>query len=296
MTLQIEAPQATNYPRQPLDHLDALWVQIGGTLCNLTCSHCFVSSGPTNHNHPMMSRAEVATRVGEALALGVKEVYFTGGEPFLHPQLLDVLEDTLPHVPCTVLTNGTLFSGARLGALARLTRAARYSLEIRVSLDGDRAEIHDAFRGAGSFARVIDGLVRCEAHGLLPIVTVTRTSGDDEAALRHRVWTMLRAVPLARPRIKLLPMFRLGREVERSGPPGPGESLAGVPQDLVAAARLQCAGCRAVTARGIHVCPLLVEEPGGLIADRLDQALGDFELQHAACSTCFATGMTCANG
>jgi len=296
VTLQIEAPQTPDYPRQSLDHLDALWVQIGGTLCNLTCSHCFVSSSPTNLNHPMMSRDQVAARVVEALAFGVKEVYFTGGEPFLHPQLLDVLEDTLPHMPCTVLTNGTLFSSARLEALGRLTREARHSLEIRVSLDGDRAEIHDAFRGAGSFARVIDGLIRCEAHGLLPIVTVTRASVDDEATLHDRVLTMLRAVPLARPRIKLLPMFRLGREAQRSGPPGPGDSLAGLPQELIASARLQCAGCRAVTSRGIHVCPLLVDEPGGLIADRLDQALGAFELRHAACSTCFATGMTCANG
>jgi hypothetical protein len=107
---------------------------------------------------------------------------------------------------------------------------------------------------------------------------------------------MLRAVPLARPRLKLLPMFRLGREAERSGPPGRGESLAGVPQKLVTAAHLQCAGCRAATARGIFACPLLVEEPGGRVADRLDQALGPLELSHSACATCFATGMTCANG
>jgi hypothetical protein len=103
-------------------------------------------------------------------------------------------------------------------------------------------------------------------------------------------------VPLARPRVKLLPMFRLGRETTRTGPPSPGETLAGVPQELIATAHLQCAGCRAVTARGVFVCPLLVDEPGGRLADRLDNALGPFELGHAACSTCYATGMTCANG
>ena len=296
MTQPLEASPATDHPRQPLQHLDALWLQIGGTLCNLTCTHCFVSSGPTNHRHPMMSRAEVAARVAEGLALGVKEVYFTGGEPFLHPHLIEVVEATLQHLPCTVLTNGTLFSRPRLQALARMSREARYSLEIRVSLDGDRPAIHDAIRGAGSFARVIEGLVQCQAHGLLPIVTVTQTTPGEPGAFAERVLAMLRAVPLERPRLKLLPLFRLGREVERAGEPGPEESLDGVPQEQVDAARLQCAGCRAVTARGVFKCPLLVEEPGGRIADRLEGALEPIELAHAACATCYVTGMTCANG
>ena len=70
--LQIQrSPEAP--PLQPLVHLDALWLQVAGTLCNLTCTHCFVSCGPDNHHHPLMSRAEVRERVTEALDLGVKE-------------------------------------------------------------------------------------------------------------------------------------------------------------------------------------------------------------------------------
>src|SRR5215470_8163261 len=95
------------FPAQPLLHLDALWIQIAGTLCNLECTHCFVSSGPGNRRHDLMTRADVADRVAEALPPGVREFYFTGGEPFLHPELLEILADTLESGPCTVLTNGT---------------------------------------------------------------------------------------------------------------------------------------------------------------------------------------------
>ena len=97
-------------PEQPLHHLDSLWVQVAGTLCNLSCTHCFVTCGPHEERHAMMSRTEVRGRVAEALVLGVKEIYLTGGEPFLNAELEPILEDTLEHAPVTVLTNGTLFT------------------------------------------------------------------------------------------------------------------------------------------------------------------------------------------
>lgn len=289
------APPAT-FPRQPLEHLDVLWIQVAGTLCNLRCTHCFVSCGPGDLRHPLMRRDEVSARVAEGLALGVREVYFTGGEPFMHPDMIAILADTLAHAPCTVLTNGTLFTPARLDALRRLATGGRYSLEVRVSLDGRDAASHDAIRGAGAFARALEGLRRAEAAGLLPLVTVTRTDDEDPLAFREAWIGTLSRAGIARPRLKVLPLFRLGREAERTRGYAANETLAGLAPGAFDPTRLQCAGCRAVTARGVFVCPLLVDEPAGRMGDTLAEALGPFELSHAACSTCYVTGMTCANG
>ena len=297
MTLLDAPPSPTaRYPEQPLFHLDALWIQVAGTLCNLACTHCFVSCGPGDDRHAMMSRSEVRVRVAEALPLGVKEFYFTGGEPFLHPELFDILADTLVHGPCTVLTNGTLMGERRVEALAALARSARYTLEIRVSLDGDTAATHDAFRGPGNFDRAIAGVVLLSRHGLLPIVTVTRNDDAGDDVFRERTLGMLRAAGVARPRLKVLPMFQHGREAFRTHGYGPADTLAGLPPDAFDPRRLQCSSCRAVTSRGVFVCPLLVDEPGGRMGDRIDQALGPFTLSHGACVTCHVTGMTCANG
>lgn len=285
---------APRFPVQPLEHLDALWLQVAGTLCNLACTHCFVSCGPGDARHALMGRDEVAARVAEGLALGVREFYLTGGEPFLHPDLPAILADTLAHGPCTVLTNGTLFTRARLAELARLSDATRHSLEVRVSLDGLDAAAHDRVRGAGSFARALEGLRALEAHGLLPIVTVTQHDDEDPLAFRARAVERLRAAGLARPRLKILPLFRLGREARARGH-DPAETLAGVPQERLAPGALQCGGCRAVTARGVFVCPLLVDEPGGRMGATLAEAARPFALRHAACFTCFVTGMTCGN-
>jgi len=284
------------FPSQPLEHLDALWIQVAGTFCNLTCTHCFVPSGPGVTRHALMSRDEVGGRVSEALELGVREFYFTGGEPFVHPELLEILADTLAHGPVTVLTNGLLFTDARLERLASLADGSRYSLELRVSLDGPDARSHDVIRGAGTFERALDGLRRLEAAGLLPIVTVTRDLEDDPQTVCARYVDLLRRAGLSRPRLKILPLFQLGREVERTRPYAGHETLRDLPEAEFDAARLQCKSCRAVTANGVYVCPLLVDERDARLSDRLAGALEPFPLRHGACYTCYVTGMTCGNG
>jgi pyruvate-formate lyase-activating enzyme len=243
-----------------------------------------------------MSREQVGTRVAEALPLGVKEVYFTGGEPFVHPQMLEILSDTLPHAPCTVLTNGTLFTERLVGSLRDLSHHSRYSLEIRVSLDGFGPKEHDAFRGGGSFERALAGVLALARHGLLPIVTVTQNTDEDPRRFRERHANMLREAGVSRPRLKVLPMFQLGREVARTRGYQATETLADLPAAAFDPHRLQCATCRAVTSQGVFVCPLLVDTPGGRIGARLGEALGPFSLSHGACYTCYITGMTCANG
>ena len=98
----------TAAPRVELKSLDTLWFQVGGTLCNLACTHCFVSCSPTNHTHEFLTLAEVRRYLGEAAQLGVREYYFTGGEPFLNPEMEAILEATLAVGPASVLTNGPL--------------------------------------------------------------------------------------------------------------------------------------------------------------------------------------------
>jgi AdoMet-dependent heme synthase len=280
---------------QPLLHLDALWIQVAGTVCNLTCSHCFVPSGPGNRRHDWLDRATVAQHVADGLALGVREVYFTGGEPFLHAEILAILADTLSAAPTTVLTNGTLFTDHRVSRLRQLTEASRYALEIRVSLDGTDAETHDAVRGAGAFANTLSGLLRLERAGLLPIVTITQHQPGDPLGFREHHVERLRAAGLSRPRIKVLPLFRLGREIERGRGYGPDETLAHLAPSEFDASRLPCGSCRAVTSQGVFVCPLLVDEPAAQLGSRLEQALQPVALRHGACLTCWVTGSTCNN-
>src|SRR5687768_6560182 len=139
-------------------HLDHLWFQVGGTLCNLTCQHCFISCSPKNDSFRFMLLPEVKARLEESVALGVKEYYFTGGEPFLNPDMTSILVETLRYGPATVLTNGTMLMAGWLARLREAADRSPYSLEFRVSIDGFSPETNDPVRGEGTFDRAIKGV------------------------------------------------------------------------------------------------------------------------------------------
>src|SRR5579862_3659116 len=99
----MRAPGELCYPFVPSNSVDTLWFQVAGTVCNLRCTHCFISCSPENHSHGMLSLASVAERLREAVLLGVREYYFTGGEPFLNREMVPILEATLKQGPAHVL-------------------------------------------------------------------------------------------------------------------------------------------------------------------------------------------------
>ena len=88
-------PAFDDIPAAPLHSLDTLWFQVGGTICNLWCTHCFISCSPENHKFGFMSREVVGKYLEESKKTGVKEYYFTGGEPFMNRDMLGILEDTM---------------------------------------------------------------------------------------------------------------------------------------------------------------------------------------------------------
>ena len=133
----------------------------------------------------LMSFYQVFPYLEEAVQLGVKEFYFTGGEPFINPDLPRMLEATLQIGPATVLTNATLFSAQLVKQLAALRDASRYSLELRVSIDGFSSETNDPIRGPGTFKRAMWGVRLLLDGGFLPVITAMRSwpIAEDEAQL-----------------------------------------------------------------------------------------------------------------
>src|SRR6476659_1869127 len=79
-----------------LDRLETLWINTG-TLCNITCQNCYIESSPSNDRLAFITAAETAAYLDEISAndLGTREVAFTGGEPFMNPHLLTIVEDAL---------------------------------------------------------------------------------------------------------------------------------------------------------------------------------------------------------
>jgi len=281
-------------PSVELRALDTLWFQVAGTLCNIECTHCFISSSPRNRSHGMLSLADVERRLAEARELGVREYYFTGGEPFMNREMLPILEATLKQGPATVLTNGMLLRPETCRRLRELFDASEYSLDLRVSLDGFDAASHDAIRGEGVWEKVMAGLRNLGDAGLNPVITVTTAAeGVETAEGRTRFLELIRGFGFDRPRLKVLPLFRIGAEETRSRAYEDWERLTMESLTAEEASALQCSSCRMVTSKGVFVCPILIEESSARMGETLQETLRPFTLGHAACHTCWVDGVTC---
>jgi len=272
--------------------LDTLWFQIAGTICNLRCRHCFISCAPDNHRHLMMTLDTVHRYLAEAVELGVREYYFTGGEPLMNREIFEILRATLEVGPATVLTNGLLLDRKRCARLKSLDDGSEYSLDIRISLDGWGPPDHDRIRGAGTFSRAVQGAKNLWEAGLNPVLTVTELAeGVVSAPGRQRFLESMRAMGLTKPRLKVLSLFRLGAEERRGRPYLPNERLTA--SDRIDPETLQCGSGRMVTSQGVFVCPILIEHEEARMGDSLTEALRSYPLSHPACLTCHTTGVTC---
>jgi pyruvate-formate lyase-activating enzyme/TusA-related sulfurtransferase len=141
--------------------------------CNLQCSYCCVRSSPKAPRRTL-GLARVQRIAQEAAELGVKEIFVTGGEPFLLPDIRDILIACAAAAPTTVLTNGMLFSGRRLETLRCLPRDR---VTLQISLDSPSPERHDRNRGQGTWVRAWKGIERARTEGFH--VRLAATVGSD---------------------------------------------------------------------------------------------------------------------
>jgi pyruvate-formate lyase-activating enzyme len=144
--------------------------------CNLRCDYCCVRSSPKAPRRALgLERVRRIAR--EAAELGVKEIFVTGGEPFLLADVAEILAACATAAPTTVLTNGMLLAGARL---ARLGALPRERLTLQISLDSPTPERHDGHRGKGTWARAWQGIERARTEGFRVRLAAT-VSSDSEA-------------------------------------------------------------------------------------------------------------------
>jgi MoaA/NifB/PqqE/SkfB family radical SAM enzyme len=281
-------------PEVPLLKLETLWMQVGGTLCNLQCTHCFISCGPKNHTHEMMTFEQVQTTLKESKELGVKDYYITGGEVFINPEIFAILAGVLSFGPLDVLTNGTLITQEKSERLKKIQEQSEHRLRFRVSMESFDEKENDRIRGEGAYRRAVEGIRNLSESGFSPILTITRNWDEaNDAEMEGKFLDFLKQNNVQKPRIKILPGFLLGRLAENIRQYEDDEYVTEKCFESFDMANLQCSSSRMVTGKGVYVCPILVEHDSAKMGDKLKDTLGSFPMAHSACYTCRVTGMTC---
>ena len=170
-----------------LTKLDTLWFNTG-TLCNLECVTCYIESSPRNDRLVYLTADEVAYYLDEIESenLETREIGFTGGEPFMNPDIIPMMEDSLRRgFEVLVLTNAMKPMSKCTDELLRLHKLYGAKLTLRVSVDHYTQQLHEEERGPRSWGPMLEGLKWLSHHGF-HIAAAGRTRwGDDEADLRQ---------------------------------------------------------------------------------------------------------------
>jgi len=174
----VAVPQDENKDRRPVG--SRLWLYTNFD-CNLRCDYCCVRSSPTAPRREL-GLARVQRIAHEAADLGVKEIFVTGGEPFLLEDIGEILVACAAAVPTTVLTNGMLFTGRRAESLRALPRDR---IVLQISLDSATPQLHDLHRGPGSWARAREGIQRARVQGFRVRLAATVSSDAEAEAFRQ---------------------------------------------------------------------------------------------------------------
>jgi hypothetical protein len=283
-----------------LKALETLWFNTG-TLCNLTCEHCYIESSPRNDRLAYLTLGEFAAYLDEieARRLGTRLIGFTGGEPFMNPALTDMLEMALARgFEALVLTNAMKPMHKVKDRLAPLARHGR-RLTIRVSVDHYAAAVHEMERGAGSWAPTIAGLEWLAAQGFTVHVAGRTMTGESDPALRQGYQRLFAALGLAIDahdpvQLMLFPEMDAALDVPEITEACWG--ILGTSPDSV-----MCASARMVVKRkgaerpAVLACTLLPYDPRFELGATLAEASGEVPLNHPHCARfCVLGGAACS--
>ncbi len=283
--------------------LETLWVNTG-TLCNLTCRDCYIESSPRNDRLAYFRHAELRAYLDEIGrdALPVRLIGFTGGEPFMNPEIIGMLEDVLARgLRALVLTNAMKPMRKLRGALLALRAAHGDRLALRVSIDHYAPDVHEAERGRRSWAPAIDGLLWLARNGFAVDVAGRRFTSETEDALRAgyaRLFGELGIEVDAHDpvRLMLFPEMDPARDVPEITT-ACWDILRKSPNDVMCASARMVVKRKGADAPAVLACTLLAYDPRFELGRTLAEADGPVALNHPHCASfCVLGGASCSRG
>lgn len=285
----------------PVTALETLWFNTG-TLCNLACATCYIESSPTNDALLYLSAAYVSAYLDEIAALGLptREIGFTGGEPFMNPEFLQMLEDSLSRsFEVLVLTNAMRPLRRHEAALLALRAIHGDRLTLRVSLDHYTREAHEAERGPRSWGTALAGLKWLSLKGFSIAVAGRLLPRETAAEARAGYAELFAAESIAIDahdpvRLILFPEMDAHADVAEITTDCWG-ILGKSPADVMCASSRMVVHRKGEPAPRVAACTLIPYDAGFDMGGTLSEALGPVKLNHPHCARfCVLGGASCS--
>ena len=282
---------------------ETLWFNTG-TLCNITCANCYIESSPTNDALVYLTRAEVEPYLDEIETLGwpIREIAFTGGEPFMNPEMAGMMEAALERgFDVLVLTNAMrpMMRKSVQKALLDLAERFRDKMTFRISVDHWSEELHNAERGKDAFARTLEGMAWLRDAGFPMAVAGRIAFHESEADARAGYGRLYQEnnfnIDAQSPgQTVLFPEMDMSVEVPEITTDCWG-ILNKSPEDVMCASSRMVVKRKGATAPAVLACTLLAYAPEFELGTTLQEASGPVQLNHPHCAKfCVLGGASCS--
>jgi pyruvate-formate lyase-activating enzyme len=286
-----------------LKSLDTLWFNTG-TLCNLTCHHCYIESSPRNDRLVYLSAAEVGRYLDELarLRLGTRLIGFTGGEPCMNPELPAMLELVLARgFRALVLTNAMKPMHKMKPALLALRARFGDRLRVRVSLDHYGRAVHEAERGRRSWQPTIEGLSWLVDNRFVVSVVTRRLSGESEEEIRRGFAALFAELGVTIDAADPAALIVFPEMDPVADVPEITEACWGIlgksPDEVMCASSRMVVKLKEAAGPTVIACTLLPYDPRFDFGPSLAGALGRVPLNHPHCAKfCVLGGGACSPG
>jgi MoaA/NifB/PqqE/SkfB family radical SAM enzyme len=278
--------------------LHELWFHTG-TSCNLRCPFCLEGSKPGDDRIQFLTLDDAKPFIEEALELGVDKFSFTGGEPFVNPHFISILDYALERKPCLVLTNATEPLMNQFSQV-KLLRDKAHLLSLRVSLDHPDPQKHDESRGRGNFKKALDTLGRLHQEGFVVSIARLMITGEDTPAVDKSYAPFFKqaGVPADINIIKFPEFY-----TPKSMPEVPEITENCMTTFLNAQQRsdFMCNNSKMIVKQdglcAVYACTLVDDDPAYILGYTLETAMqARVMLRHHRCYSCFAFGASCSEG
>jgi molybdenum cofactor biosynthesis enzyme MoaA len=276
--------------------LRELWFHTG-TACNLACPFCLEGSKPGDGRLERIKLADVRGLIDEAVTLGVEQFSFTGGEPFVVKDIVEILRYASSLRPCLVLTNGTDAVLKRRRRIAELA-SQPHRIAFRVSIDYPDRDRHDAGRGAGNFDLAWQGMTALRALGFKVSLARQMEKGEDRDAVESRFRDLFAAHDLPR-ETKIVGFPDFGAPGARTSVPDVTEHCMTTYQSEQSRREFMCAFSKMVVKKNgrvrVYACTLVDDDESYDLGSTLTESMGKrILMHHHRCYRCFAYGSSCS--
>lgn len=283
--------------------LRTLWFNTG-TLCNLTCANCYIESSPRNDSLVYLSAAEVGEYLDEIGREGMptEEIGFTGGEPFMNPEFIPMLDDALSRgFRVLVLTNAMKPMMKRAAELLRLRERHGERLDLRVSIDHYTERLHAEERGPRAWGPMIEGMKWLSDNGFRLAAAGRTMWNEDESAMRDGYAELFRREDIRidahdPERLVLFPEMDEQAEVPEITT-GCWDLLGVNPADIMCATSRMVVKRKGAARPVVLACTLIAYDERFEMGRTLREASRSVRLNHPHCAKfCVLGGGSCSKG